>query len=638
MSLENYSDFLLNFSVCDVNGKNRHFYQFKSFRLDVEERQLLDNGLPVPLMPRVFDVLAVLVERNGHLVEKNELLNTVWADAFVEEANIARIIHELRKVLGEDKNGNKFIETVAKKGYRFVAEVTEVPFGDADDDTATQKHGNAKKVGEKSSRPRVATSPRLILFVVGFLTAVFLLVLLSFNFQSTSSTNPNKIKSIAVLPLKPIGAANRDELYEVGIADSLITKLGAMKGFVVRPLSATRKYSDIEQDPIAAGREQKVDYVLAANYQLANGKMRVTAQFFNVASRQIEETKIIEKDAGDVFALQDAIAGEIGNVLLARFATTESNFLTKRGTTNEEAYRFYLQGRSLMNQRSDEDVKKAVEYFEQAIRLDSNFARGYSSAALAYDFLGKTEKAKEYIKRALELDSNLAEVYAVRGKMNFSVEWNFDSSEKDLLRAIELEPNKDLAHWAYALLLAYRGRFDEAIREIEIALTIAPATVMYSRDRARILYYARRYDEAIAQFKQAIEVDEKFGSVWGQLWMAYEMNGNGDEAYQTFIKWKEISKDENLEDYQKAYAAGGWLGVKRKILEFDKRAEHEPGTNFFAMARGCATLGEKEQAFEYLNKAFEKRQFQMVLLNVEPQLDNLRDDPRFDDLVRRVGF
>ncbi|HMS43393.1 MAG TPA: tetratricopeptide repeat protein, partial [Pyrinomonadaceae bacterium] len=323
---------------------------------------------------------------------------------------------------------------------------------------------------------------------------------------------------------------------------------------------------------------------------------------------------------------------------LARFATTESSPLAKRGTTNEEAYRFYLQGRSLMNQRSDEDVKKAVEYFEKAIRLDSNFARGYSSTALAYDFLGKIEKAKKYVKRALELDSNLAEAYAVRGKMDFSVEWNFDSSEKDLLRAIELEPNNDLAHWAYALLLSYRGRFDEAVREIETALTIAPATVMYSRDRARILYYARRYDEAIAQFKKAIEVDEKFGSVWGQLWMAYEMNGNGDEDYRTFIKWKEISKDEYLEDYKKTYAVGGWLGVKRKILEFDKRAEHEPDTNFFAMARGCATLGEKEQAFEYLNKAFDKHQLQMVFLKVEPQLDSLRDDPRFDELVKRVGF
>jgi tetratricopeptide (TPR) repeat protein len=248
------------------------------------------------------------------------------------------------------------------------------------------------------------------------------------------------------------------------------------------------------------------------------------------------------------------------------------------------------------------------------------------------------EKAKEILKKALELDNNLAEAYAVRGNIDLVYDWDFAAAEKDLATAIELEPNNDLAHWMSALSLTYRGRFDEGLREIEITLAISPGTVMYQRDRGRILYYARRYDEAIGQFKRALEVGGDFGTIWGLLWMAYEMNGDHRMAYDTFIKWQEIQKNERLEDYQKAYRAAGWPGVKRKIFELNKLDENEPKTNFFAMARQSAMLGEKEEAFEYLNKTFEKRQFQMVLLKVEPQLDSLRGDPRFDELLRRVGL
>ncbi len=247
MSLENYPSFLLNLSECEMNGEEKHFYRFKSFRLDVAERQLLRNGETLPLTPKAFDVLAALVERGGHLVEKDELLKSVWADSFVEEANVPRIVHTLRKVLGEDENGNKFIETVAKKGYRFVAEVDEVR------EPIERNHENGNRnfaiaaenfpetiAAEKLPEAEFQIPPpvtvetivplakeqqhttRVVLFTVGFLSAVFLLLLLSFNWQSKSSLNPNEPKSIAVLPLKSLKAENRDAIYELGIAEVLI--------------------------------------------------------------------------------------------------------------------------------------------------------------------------------------------------------------------------------------------------------------------------------------------------------------------------------------------------------------------------------------------------------------------------------
>ncbi len=484
--------------------------------------------------------------------------------------------------------------------------------------------------------------------------AVFLIgaIALGYYFLAARNTTVSDKKSIAVLPLKPINSANRDEIYEFGIADSLILKLSSMKGFVVRPLSATRKYADIEQDAIAAGKEQQVDYVLASNYQIAGGKIRVTAQLFNVASGQIEETYKSEKDAGDIFAMQDAIAGEVSNKFLARFATSSDSPTAKRGTNNEEAYRLYLQGRNLTDIRNTAlmqnaaGARKAVEYFEQAIRLDPNFARAYSGMARAFIESGNLggglprveyEKAKQAVTKALELDNNLAEGYAVSGQMKLFYEWDYAAAEKDLLRAIELEPNSDLAHKQYAFYLAVRGRFDEAIAESETAQEINPGALSIQSEYGMILYYARRYDEAILQFTRAIEVNETFANN-GYLWLAYEMKGDNAQAYEWFMKGQKARNSEHLALFQNAYETSGWQGVRQKFLELEKLDEQKPSGNYFRLARQCTMLGEKEQAFEYLNKAIEKRHGQLITLNVDPSFDSLRDDPRFDELVRRIGL
>jgi DNA-binding winged helix-turn-helix (wHTH) protein/tetratricopeptide (TPR) repeat protein len=680
--------------------KEQELYEFGDFRLDVTEHFMakISDGEHIQISEKTFETLCVLVRNAGHLVNKNELLNQVWAESFVEENNLNKAIHAIRRALSEKSGEQKYIETVKKHGFRFVAEVRRIhseEIADAvlkDNEFHSKKNGNSfaefpqlvkqtetrksgavvaladwrretvetieqipqisaagkgdltKQTGEihlvstyRKDESKNPTKQRLWFFSI----AVFLIGAIAFGYffygGKKNLDNDGK-KTIAVLPLKPINSTNRDDLYELGIADSLILRFGSIKGITVQPLSATRKYADIERDPITAGKEQQADYVLASNYQLANGKIKITAQLINVANGQIEETYKSEKDSSNIFATQDAIASEVGNIILARFSTTGNSPMAKRGTINEEAYRLYLQGKNLIMQRTAEDSRRSVAYLEQAIRLDPNFARSYSGLALAYNLSGEYEKAKASVEKALELDNNLSEAYAVRGSVNIMNGWDFPQAEKDLLRALELEPNNDLAHWLYGLFLGYRGRFDEGIREVETALMISPGTVVYIRDRARILFYARRYDEAIVEYKRALETDEGFGMVWNQLWMSYEMNGDYAMAYETFIKQQEKFKDEHLEDYKKAYAAAGWQGVKRKHLELSKLDENEPGTNFYGIARQCAMLGEKEQAFTYLNKSFEKHEYQMVLMYVEPRFDSLRDDPRFDELVKRVGL
>ena len=658
MSLENYPNFLLNFSEYEMNSEEKHFYRFKSFRLDVEERQLLNNGDAVALTPKAFDVLAVLVEQNGHLVEKNELLRTVWSDSFVEEANIARIVHTLRKVLGEDENGNKFIETVAKKGYRFVAKVTELSeppavageFSAAIDPPATTGDSDLpqKTAVPLDSQPKHTT--RIILFTVGFLSAVFLIILLSFNFQSAANVNPNDVKSIAVLPVKPLTEENRDSIYELGIQDSLINKLSSTKGLIVRPLSATRQYADIEQDAIAAGREQKVDYVLASNYQILGGKVRITSQLINVQSGLVEEVFKVEEDNSNIFAVQDAVEANIGQSLLKRLNREPNNILAKRYTTNEEAYRLYLLGAALAEKLNREDAKKAIEYFEQAVKLDPNYAPAYAGLAnihTAVAFMGgggnSTEqylKAKTAIEKALTIDDNLAEAHSYLGEIKVNFEWDFAGAEHEHRKAVALNPNSAAARRMYALLLSFLGRADESIAEIKIAIDLEPALVLNHSIYGEILFFARRYDEAIIELERTVEINPDFYFAYVWLSYSYRLKGSDDKAFDSFVQAQILAGEEpdEINLLKTIYAKSSWRGIFGRQLEKAKADEKTGKHYYMKLAFFSIELGQRDEAFAYLEKAFGERPMVMVTLNVNPRFDSLRSDPRFDNLVKRVGL
>jgi serine/threonine-protein kinase len=464
-----------------------------------------------------------------------------------------------------------------------------------------------------------------------------------------AASNAGGKTSIAVLPVKPINTANRDDIYEIGIADSLILKLSSMKGFAVRPLSATRKYSAVEQDPLAAGREQQVDYVLASNYQLAGGRIKVTAQLLNVASGQIEGTYKIEKDAADVFAMQDAIAGEVGNRFSARFGSTSSSPTAKPGTTNEEAYRLYLQGMYLYDKRVLADERKAVEVLEQAVNLDPNYALAWAGKAHAHRSIANLfhstrdtniqdeyQKSIEAINRALALDENLGEAHSALCENKMYYEWDFHGAERECKRAIELDPNSSLAHQIYSRYLIGRGRFDEAIAEVKTAIDIEPASLFSQRNYGVALYYARRYPEAVTQLKRVIAMDPNFGTAYFWLWNSLKMQGNYSEAFECFMKFQVLQKtnDETVQLLKEAYEASGWQGVLREQI----RNGEKSNLGFEDLASLNAQVGNKDKAFEYLEKAYQRREWVVSYLQVAPDLDSLRGDPRFDDMLKRVGL
>ena len=663
MSLENRPSFVLNLSEAEMNGEDKHSYSFKSFNLNIGERQLLRNDEAISLTPKAFDVLACLVTRGGHLVEKEELMHSVWPDSFVEETNLTRIVHTLRKALGDDGNGNSFIETVPTKGYRFVADV-EFRAGDAQKSTIGEpdipatnekipdtEHQMRSAAIDEESAPLV-TKPRhpmrVILFAVGFASAVALLFLLSFNLVSKSSISPNKIQSVAVLPLKPLTPEKRDAIYELGIADALILKLSMAKNLVVRQLSSTQGYVDDKKDAVTIGKEQKVDFVLASNYQIADGRIRVTSQLINVSTGAVEEVFKDDEDTSNGFAVQDAVAANIGQSLLKRLGRESNNLTAKRYTTNEEAYRLYLLGTALADGRTKNGVAKAIEYFEQAISLDPNYALAYAGLANAETAVtiqggNPTEqylKAKTAIEKALAIDGSVAEAHSYLAEIKLTYEWDFAGAEREHKRAIELNPNSAAAHHMYALLLGYTGKFDDAVAEIKTAINLEPASVLNQYIFERVLYLSRRYDECISEGKRTLEMDADFPNAYSEIIASYRMKGEADQAFEFFIRERTRNKDkpEDIQSWKALYGQSGWRGIIGRQIEKAKEAEKTGNDKLLGLARLYAKIEDRESTLAYLERAFEKRSWGMIILKVDPSFDFLRSDPRFDDLLHRVNL
>ncbi len=451
-------------------------------------------------------------------------------------------------------------------------------------------------------------------------------------------------RSIAVLPPTPINSVTRDDVYEIGIADALIRKLGELNGVVVRQLSSIRGYTDPVQDPIAAGKEQRVDYVLSSQYQFLDKKIRINAQLFNVATGQAEKTYQIEKEASDVLAVQEAIAQDIGNKLLAQFATTFSLQTVKRGTTNEKAYRLYLQGMYLANMRNLEDAEKAITSLEQAVALDPNYARAWAGLGYAHRTLSvygskvstreTYQKSIEAISKALALDQNLSEAHSALCENKYLFEWDFVGAEQECKLAIQLDPNSSQAHEIYSRYLMGRGRHEEALASIKTAIDVEPTSKFNQLIFGRVLFCARRYEEAEDQFKRVLAMDQNWRNTYKWLISTLALQGNEDEAFEWFNRLLSLRKvdDQTVQLFKSAFQTSGWHGVWREwVIHSDKI-----GGTVFERGVYSAQIGDTDRALEYLEQVYKRKEIWNTYLRVDPRLDPLRDDPRFVDLLRRV--
>ena len=651
----------------------KQLYEFGQFRLDPQERLLFRDGEPVPLTPKAFDMLMALVENSGRLVEKEELMRRLWPDSFVEEGSLAQNVSLLRKALGESSDGQKFIETVPRRGYRFITGVRGVQ-GDAELIVQEQTGGvavedhNEPDISESnvastqagtrealhSGRPvnRIwRQKPKQAVLIAALTLTVVVVAFWYFLISNTNEQDAGRdIKSIAVLPFKSLSADGADEYLGVGIAETLTTRLGSLKLLTVRPTSAVFKYADSQKETAVAGKELKVDSVLEGSIRRFGDRLRVTVRLVRVSDVSLLWAEHFDENFTDIFKVEDSISRKVAEALALKLSGEEQRRLTKRYTDNAEAYQLYLKGRFFWNKRTDDGFKLGIAQFTQAVEKDPGYALAYAGLSDSYtgltfyNFAAPTEampKAKDAATHALAIDSTLAEAHASLAHVKVNYDWEWSDAEKEFKLAIELKPDYATAHQWYAIhYLTPTGQFEKAIQEMKRALDLEPTSLVMNTFWGATLYFAGRYDEAIDQCLKTIEMDPNFAVAHWHLGLAYEQKDRFDDAITEFQKAITLSGNSPLmiATLGRAYAKAGKRNEANRVLDELQKLSAIRYVSSLELAAIYAALGESEQAFQRLETAYKERSFHLINLGVRPEFGPLRTDPRFKDLVRRIGL
>ncbi len=592
----------------------KSFYEFGPFRLDVNSRVLMRGSEIVPLTPKAFDTLLALVERRSELVGRKELMRAVWPDVYVEENNLNSNIHTLRRALGEEGDEQRYIATVPRRGYRFVAEVKEI---------SAEQNGGRRGSQSAIRNPQSSSQP---------------------NGRNTRSA----VKTLAVLPFRTMSSEGCYSYLGLGLADALITRLSNLRQIIVRPTSAVSKYRNQEQDPMAAGRELNVEMILDGSIQQAGERIRVTVQLVSVASGVPLWAGKFDESFTDIFTVEDDISARVAEALTLQLADEEREQLTKR--ENAEAYQFYLQGHYFWNQRTECGLKKSIEHFNRAIALDPQLAIAYVGLANAYALLGcvhgalqprqSMPQALAAALKALELDDRLADAHAALGLIRALYDWDWPRAELAFHRALEINPSHVTArHWL-GLYLAWTGRLDEAIAELHRAQQLDPFSPIISANAGWAYYAARRYDEAIERCRETIETAPNFYRAHVYLGWAYAQTGDFDAAIAELQQAAALAGGGGNEvtGLGYVYARAGKREEARQVIAEMRGRAAQNYVSPYAIAAVHAGLNETDETFACLDQAYEDRSHWLVFLAVEPKFDCLHSDTRFAELLGRIGL
>jgi TolB-like protein/Tfp pilus assembly protein PilF len=589
-----------------------HYYEFGVFRLVPATRQLLRAGESLPLTAKVFDLLLMLVEHSGALLERDSLMNALWPNAVVEESNLTQSIFVLRKTLGERRDGERFVLTVPGRGYRFVAAVKEF------------RHNGGTAV-------QVVASP----------------------FQTTAPL----ITSIAILPLKTISASKAIGYLGTGIADAIITVLSRASGLIVRPTTAILKYGEVGQDPMQAGRELKVEVVLDGTIQQIGDRIRVSVQLIKVSNGTTLWAGRFTDALTDLFALQDSIAEQVArelkleigystasrNELVADSSSRSRSSYSTAPVPNLDVWQLYLKGRYFQDKRTEYGLRKSIAYAEEEIALAPDFAMGYSCLADSYNLLGEYlhlhpdeafPQAKAAVQQALALDPALAEAHASHAEILMFYERDWAQAEREYKAAIALNPNYAAAYHWYAWLLMTQRRFDEASHHLRLAQRIDPGSLYIKTALGLPYYYQQQYDQAIAHHRQALELDANFSAAHYYLGEALAQQGNYDEAIHEFQQVQTTHSQQSSALLAHTLALANRSAEARAILaELQQRAcEHYVSPYCLALIH--VALGEVEETYRALEQAVAERAAWLIFLQIDPFFARLRGEERFETMLR----
>lgn len=609
-------------------------YRFGEYRLDSGDRLLFRGDKLVPLAPKILETLLLLVERRGHVVEKEELVSHVWPDTFVTDDALLRNISVLRKTLGDGEDGSRYIETIPKRGYRFVAPV-EV--------------GTDSEAAPAAPRLTPARGSRRSMAVAALALSGVLLVAGYFAWQrwQRGRSGHGRI-TFAVLPFENLSGDAEKEYFADGLTEEMITQLASLSPgqMAVIARTSSMKYKSARKSVAEVGRELGVDYVLEGSVRYQGGQLRVSAQLIQVKDQMHLWARSYDRDVGAVVSLQDEIARDIADQIQVTLTPT-ARAAGRRGTANPQAYDAYLRGRFHWNKRTEEGLRKGLEYFQLALEKDPAYAPAHSGIADSYNLLanfGYISPAEAFpraiaaARKAIELDDSLSEAYASLAFAEFHHEYDWPGAERGFRRALELNPSNSRACLWLAEYLAAMGRHDEAMRVNKRAQELDPLSLHPRINAGRLAIYARQYDRAIEEMRATLELDAN--QPWAHAYMAmgYAEKGMHREAMSAANQARSITggRPGVIDAY--CLAVAGRTREARAALKYWEERRKETNTDPMFLAGVHAALGEKDHALKLLDQAYAERSVFLPAANVYPWLDSLRSDARFSAFLRRMNL
>lgn len=578
--------------------------RFDVFELDVRAGELRKRGVKVRLQGQPLRVLATLLKRAGDLVTREELRTEIWpADTFVDfDHSLHNAIARIRETLGDSAETPHYIETLPRRGYRFMERVDEIK----------------PEASTSTLRPRVGSDAR-------------------------------GIQAIAVLPLEDLSGEPGHEYFADGMTEALITSLAKIKALRVISRTSAMQYKGARKSLPRIARELNVDAVIEGSVLRSGERVRITTQLIHATRDQHLWAESYERDFRDILSLQSEIARQVANQVRVILTPQEQAQLGNARRVNPEAHEWYLKARYYWNKRTEEGVKKAISYFHQAIDNDPTYAQGYAGLADCYNILGYYNmlppieaypKGKAAALKALELDNSLADAHAALGVVKRDFEWEWSQAEEEFRRAIELNPGcVDAYHWR-STLLSMLGRHAEALCEKKRALAMDPLSVVIKTDLGRMFYFSRDYDQAIEQYRAALIMDPNFVSAHLWLAQAYEQKGLLEQAISELESGVRLSGESTfaLARLGQGYALAGRSDEAHAVLKQLATFSNQKYVSPYDIAMLHVALQESDAAFTYLQRALEQRSLWLGYLNVEPQVDPIRSDPRFQELLRHIGL
>ncbi len=644
--------------------------RFGRYELDLRSGDLRKHGIRIKLQDQPSQILSILLEHHGEMVSREELQRRLWpSDTFVDfDHSLNTAIMRLREALGDSSDNPRFIETIPRRGYRFIAPVEEVtsassasmdsaegPIGDASAGPLLSKSHRLKGVSvDKTKR-----SPRLVLRRLAFVL-ITVAVIAGVSSQvavhyarSIDVTKPksDRSTSLVVLPLENLSGDKDQDYFADGMTDDLIANLAKIRSLRVISRSTAMAYKGTRKPLLQIARELNVDAVVEGTVLKAGPRVRITAELVQVSTDQHLWAETYETQLGDILSLQNQVSSAIVAEIRINLSSQDKERLSKKTTLVPEAYDDYLKGRYYWNKRSGEGFERAIGYFEDATRKDPQYALAYAGLADCYGIIGATmfgnapaaragPKAKAAALRALELDPTLAEAETSLATAEFNYDWDWQTASKGFQKAIRLNPSYATAYQRYSLYLIAMGRIDESFEQINKARELDPLSISINTSYGWRLYLARQYDRAIEQLRTTLEMDP--GYEWAHLILgqAYEQKGQLDLAISELRKASDLSHQSPLmvSALAHAYALSGNQAKAQELLTLLFAESRKQYVSPFYIGVVYAGLAKNDAAMDWLEKAYGDRSNGLVFLRVEPELDSLRTSPRFIALQRELNF